>query len=194
MRSAMTALVPDLLLPHSLAMLLSCAEDNLGGKAKFIVPLVTRQESVSRFGDDRPLPLSADAPLMDSEFRVGHPTHYEAKPGGKLTYSLNGQSGRLASRMCVVYGGRVDISISGSQISFVANPAPQDAPGIQLGARQIAHDDPCDDAWRHEACLGDSMQGLQKLWSHPLHGGPSVELFVMLAEARTLRDRTEGVH
>lgn len=58
----------------------------------------------------------------------------------------------------------------GSQISCVAILDPQDAPENQWGARQIAHDDPCDDAVRHEACLGASMQGLQKLWNQPLQG------------------------
>lgn len=45
---------------------------------------------------------------------------------------------------------------------------PQDAPGIQWEARQIAHLDPCDDAVRHETSLGASMQGLEKQWNHPL--------------------------
>lgn len=54
-----------------------------------------------------------------------------------------------------------------SQISCISTH--RDASGIQWGARQIAHDDPCDDAVRHEACLGGSMQGLQKLWNPPLH-------------------------
>lgn len=49
---------------------------------------------------------------------------------------------------------------SGLQISCVAILNPQERAGNQWGARQIAHDDPCDDAVRREACLGGSMQGL----------------------------------
>lgn len=56
----------------------------------------------------------------------------------------------------------------GPQISGVAMLDPQDAPGIQWEARQIAHHDPCDDAVRHETSLGASMQGLEKQWNHPL--------------------------
>lgn len=44
-------------------------------------------------------------------------------------------------------------------------PLHKDAPEIQLGARQIAHDDPCDDAgalegtsWRFHAGIGEAVE------------------------------------